>query len=313
MPDCEFLILFESISRPIKRQDVSATFSNGKYEVPDYLIKEIASRIDSIERHSKEEGFEFFDDRIARLDDWHFNDVAGMFILHFSETSYHYFAAMNLRLNEPVINIITKSYYHREGKQPTLSELLKERPKDLRNSKLPNPLSANMSVILTSSPSKSENGSNLKSKLILSKLSKSYTLEAQGNLSCLIGGTISIKEGDIDPAGYPDPFKTVIREAKEELSLDLEDFNSNIIFYGLGRNLSNLKPELYGEVQLSGITEKEFNQAWNNAKDKAESEELIFEDITSSHIEAMIKENYWNPVGRIATIASLKHRYYKNE
>jgi hypothetical protein len=39
----------------------------------------------------------------------------------------------------------------KEGKRPILSDLLKERFKDLRNSKLPNPLSANMSVILISS------------------------------------------------------------------------------------------------------------------------------------------------------------------
>lgn len=308
LADRDFLILFESISRPIKRQNVSATFSHRKYEVPDYLIKEITSRIESIKRHSKEEGFEFFDDRIARLDDWHFNDDTGMLILHFSETSYYYFAAMNLRLNEPVTTIDNKSYHQGKGKQLTLGHLLEERSKDLRNSRLPNPLSANVSVVLTSSPCESEIGSNRNPNLILSKRSKSYTLEAQGTLSCLIGGTISIREGDIDSAGNPDPFKTVTREAKEELSLDLEDFNSNIIFFGLGRNLSNLKPELYGEVLISGITEKEFNQAWKNAKDKAESEELIFEDINRSHIRTMIKENYWSPVGRTATIASLRYR-----
>lgn len=308
--DHDFLILFESISRPITRQNVSTTFCYSKYEVPGHLIKEITSRIKSIKRHSKKEGFEFFDDRIARLDDWHFsNGDVEMLTLHFSETSYYYFAAMNLRLDEPVATIDNnKGYYHGKGKQPTLRDLLKERSKYLRNSKLPNPLSANMSVVLTSSLSKSESESSLKSKLILSKRSRSYTLEAQGNLSCLIGGTISIKEGDIDSAGNPDPFKTVIREAKEELSLNLDDFNSNIIFYGLGRNLSNLKPELYGEVLLYDITEKEFNQAWNNAKDKEESQELIFEDIAASHIRTMIKESYWSPVGRTATIASLRHR-----
>ena len=53
----------------------------------------------------------------------------------------------------------------------------------------------------------------------------------------------------MDVTGNPDCFKTVVREAKEELSLDLyNEFNdNNIVFFGLGRNMLNLKPELYGE------------------------------------------------------------------
>jgi len=161
-----------------------------------------------------------------------------------------------------------------------------------------------MSVVLISPSSKSGYKSSLKSKIILSKRSKSHTLEAQGTLSCLIGRTISIGEGDIDAAGDPDSFKTVIREAREELSLDLfDEFNNNIVFFGLGRNMSNLKPELYGEVLISGITEKEVVQAWKNAKDKEESQNLIFEDIHGSRIRTMIKQynNWWSPVARSTT------------
>ena len=148
--------------------------------------------------------------------------------------------------------------------QNTLRSLLDEIPNDLRSSRLPDPLSVNMSVILNSPSSKS----NPTQKIILSKRDQSHTLEAPGTLSCLIGGTVSIGEGDIDGSGNPDIFKTVIREAKEELSLDLYDElkNNRIVFYGLGRNISNLKPELYGEVLISGITEKEFYQAWKMLK-----------------------------------------------
>ena len=46
--------------------------------------------------------------------------------------------------------------------------------------------------------------------------------------------------------------------------------------------MSNLKPELYGEILISGITEKEIVQSWKNAKDKEESMNLIFEDINES-------------------------------
>ena len=63
----------------------------------------------------------------------------------------------------------------------------------------------------------------------MSKRSKSRTLEARGDLSCLVAGTISIGQGDIDPLGNPDPFRTVIREAKEGLSLGLDGSNSNTV------------------------------------------------------------------------------------
>lgn len=314
MIDSDFLILFESILTPVKKQDISVTFSGRKYELPSYLVNEITTRIKSIKKHSKIKGFDFFDDRVARLDDWSFNknDDDGILRLHFSETSYYYFAAMNLGLDEQVTTFDNnKNYYHDKINPVTLRHLLGERSNDLKNSKLPNPLSINMSVLLVSPSSKSGNKSDLKPKIILSKRSKSHTLEAQGTLSCLIGGTISIGEGDMDAMGNPDPFKTVVREAKEELSLDLYDeFNdNNIVFFGLGRNMSNLKPELYGEILISGTTEKEIIQSWKNAKDKEESMNLIFEDINGSRLRSMIKQNnHWSPVGRRATIASLKNR-----
>lgn len=314
MIDSDFLILFESILTPVKKQDISVTFSSRKYELPSYLVNEITTRIKSIKKHSKIKGFDFFDDRVARLDDWSFkkNDDNGILRLHFSETSYYYFAAMNLGLDEPVTTFDNnKNYYHDKINPVTLRHLLGERSNDLKNSKLPNPLSINMSVLLVSPSSKSGNKSDLKPKIILSKRSKSHTLEAQGTLSCLIGGTISIGEDDMDAMGNPDPFKTVVREAKEELSLDLYDEvnDDNIVFFGLGRNMSNLKPELYGEVLISGITEKEIVQSWKNAKDKEESTNLIFEDINGSRLRTMIKQKSgWSPVGRRATIASLKNR-----
>ena len=71
--DSDFLILFESILTPVKKQNISVTFSSRKYELPSYLVKEITKRIESIKKHSKIEGIDFFDDRVARLDDWSFN------------------------------------------------------------------------------------------------------------------------------------------------------------------------------------------------------------------------------------------------
>ena len=73
LTDSDFLILFESISIPITSRNVAVTFSNKKFEVPDYLKDEITKRIESIKKHSEVEGFEFFDDKVARLDDWSLN------------------------------------------------------------------------------------------------------------------------------------------------------------------------------------------------------------------------------------------------
>ena len=193
-----FLILFECVSNPITSGNVSVSFTDKKYEVPDYLEDEIAKRIDSIKKHSTQEGFEFFDDKVARLDDWCLNKEydAQTLRLDFSETSYYYFAAMNLGLDEPVTDVSSKN-------QNSLRSLLDEIPNDLKSSRLPNPLSVNMSVILNSPSSKS----NPTQKIVLSKRHQSHTLEAPGTLSCLIGGTVSIGEGDIDGSGNPDIFQ----------------------------------------------------------------------------------------------------------
>jgi hypothetical protein len=52
-----------------------------------------------------------------------------------------------------------------------------------------------------------------------------------------------------------------------------------------------------------------YYQAWENAKDKEESKNLIFEDVNGSPIQTMIHQNDgWSPVGRTATIASLRKR-----
>lgn len=172
LTDSDFLILFECVSIPITCRNVSVTFSDKKFEVPDYLEDEITKRIESIKKHSKIEGFDFFDDRVARLDDWSFNknNDNGILRLHFSETSYYYFAAMNLGLDEPVTTLDNnKRYFHDKRNQFTLRHLLGERSNDLKNSILPNPLSVNMSVLLVSPSSKSGSKSNLKPKIILSK------------------------------------------------------------------------------------------------------------------------------------------------
>ena len=93
--------------------------------MPDYLKDEITKRIESIKKHSVVEGFEFFDDKVARLDDWSLNKKydARTLRLDFSETSYYHFAAMNLGLDEPATTV-----YNNKSSQNTLRSLLARRP-----------------------------------------------------------------------------------------------------------------------------------------------------------------------------------------
>jgi hypothetical protein len=54
LTDSDFLTLFESISIPITSRNVSVTFSDKKFEVPDYLEDEITKRIKSIKAFKSE-------------------------------------------------------------------------------------------------------------------------------------------------------------------------------------------------------------------------------------------------------------------
>jgi hypothetical protein len=72
-----------------------------------------------------------------------------------------------------------------------------------------------------------------------------------------IGGSLSIKEGDINFSGLPDPSRTIVRETKEELGVSIS--TTDIKFFGLGRDLITLKPELIGQVSLN-LKEKDLLQ-----------------------------------------------------
>ena len=63
-------------------------------------------------------------------------------------------------------------------------------------------------------------------------------------------------------------------------------------------NLAILNLKYTAKFLISGIAEKEVIQAWKNAKDREESNDLSFEGL-ESRIRAMIKQNnLWSPGGR---------------
>jgi len=89
-----------------------------------------------------------------------------------------------------------------------------------------------------------------------------------------VGGSLSIKAEKINVSGLPDPFSTVTREANEELGINIDILD--IKFFGIGRELTTLKPELIGEIHLD-LKEKEFLQIQKDqAKDEWENRRTIY-------------------------------------
>jgi hypothetical protein len=275
-----FFIFCNLIGSPITRDKFFSKLMNN-YLVPNSLNKEIELRIKELKEKSITNNIVFYDDSVARLNNWQYD---GKFLhLEFSKTTYFEFAALNGGINKHVTEL---------NKNISLKEYLAEDPHDLRASRLPNPLGVNISVILDS-----------ESKLAFSK--RAYAnFESPNVLSSVIGGTMSIGKGDLDSSGNPDPFKTVIREAHEEMGVELNE--QDIAFFGIGRNLLNLKPELYGEVRLN-ITEKDLRELWLNSSDSSEINELLFVDLNVKSVIEIIENHKWSPSGRTATLASMIH------
>jgi 8-oxo-dGTP pyrophosphatase MutT (NUDIX family) len=120
-------------------------------------------------------------------------------------------------------------------------------------------------------------------------------------ISASVGGSLSIKEGDIDLSGLPDPFRTVAREVNEELGVSIS--KTDIKFFGLGRDLTTLKPELIGQIFLN-LKEKELVEIQKNrAKDEWEIEGQIIAD--SKEIPKFLSMNNWSPPGWVSTYLSV--------
>lgn len=116
-----------------------------------------------------------------------------------------------------------------------------------------------------------------------------------------IGGSLSIKAGDINVLGLPDPFSTVAREANEELGINIS--TSDIKFFGFGRDLATLKPELIGEIHLN-LKEEEFIQIRKNrAKDEWEIERQFIAN--REEILNFLSTKNWSPPAWAATYLSV--------
>jgi hypothetical protein len=229
-------------------------YNNSQYSPPQSLIDETRARIESLTEHSKKEGFTFFDDVLGRVDD--VNVHSNKLLLKFSKTSYFHFAALNKGLDLPLSDMSDNT---------TLRSFLNEDPYDLRSSMLPNPLGVVTSLVL-----EPEN------KIVLT-IHSNRSFEGSGMMTAPIGGSLSIKEEDLNFSGLPDPFRTIVREANE--------------------------PELIGQVSLS-LKEKDLLEIQKNrAKDKWEIERQYI-----AHPEEILKYlsvKNWSPSAWASTFLSV--------
>lgn len=267
-PDREFHII---------QQNLAIEYNNCDYSPPHSLIDETRIRIENLVERSKKEDFTFFDDILGRVDD--VSMQANNLLLRFSKTRYFHFAALNKGLDLPLLGV----------SDVTLRDFLNEDPYDLRSSMLPNPLGIVTSLIL-----EPEN------KVVLT-IHSNRNFEGSGMMAAPIGGSLSIKAGDVNFAGLPDPFSTVAREANEELGININ--TSDIKFFGFGRELATLKPELIGEIYLD-LKEKEFLQIQKNqAKDEWEIEREFIAD--REEILNFLSIKNWSPPAWATTYLSV--------
>jgi hypothetical protein len=267
-PDREFHII---------QQNLAVEYNNCDYSPPQSLIDETRIRIENLVERSKKEDFTFFDDILGRVDE--VSMQANNLLLRFSKTRYFYFAALNKGLDLPLLGV----------SDVTLRDFLNEDPYDLRSSMLPNPLGIVTSLIL-----EPEN------KVVLT-IHSNRNFEGSGMMAAPIGGSLSIKAGDVNFAGLPDPFSTVAREANEELGININ--TSDIKFFGFGRELATLKPELIGEIYLD-LKEKEFLQIQKNqAKDEWEIEREFIAD--REEILNFLSIKNWSPPAWATTYLSV--------
>jgi hypothetical protein len=267
-PDREFHLL---------PQDLLVEYDNSAYSPPQSLIDETQARIEHLIQCSKKEDFTFFDDVLGRVDDVSIH--SNKLLLKFSKTSYFHFAALNKGLDLPLSDMSSTT---------TLRSFLNEDQYDLHSSMLPNPLGVVTSLVLEP-----------EYKIVLT-VHSNRNFEGSGMMTVPIGGSLSIKEGDLNSSGLPDPFRTIVREANEELGVSISA--TDIKFFGLGRDLITLKPEIIGEIHLN-LKEKELLEIQKNrAKDEWEIERQIIAD--SEKILKFLNIKNWSPSAWVSTYLS---------
>jgi hypothetical protein len=285
-----FIVIVGGYGTEFHADKIRSEFTNTLYRPPRFLIEKVQERVQNLKKISKAKGFKFFNDYLARLDSFKVTPD-NLLVLKFSKTDYFTFSALHNVLDVPIVI----------RKQPSsLRSILNENPFEFEHSMLPNPLAVVISLILE--PER---------KIVFIKRSQ-QNFEGSGLLSTPIAGSISLNSGDVNTSHFsPDPIRTTIKETQEEVGLKIKE--SQITFFGLGRNLNTLKPEMIGEIRLK-ITEKEFKEIILNKthKDEWETERRFFLELLPENVMPYLRDpSNWNPAGWACSLLSLI-RYIPN-
>jgi hypothetical protein len=139
----------------------------------------------------------------------------------------------------------------------------------------------------------------------------------QGSLASAINASMSRgtkgRTMDEDERGRPDPFITVLREAKEELGINL--FVEDIKFFGLIIELEYYQTLLFGEVYTALSSTEILRKARLAAKDKFEYARLEFYPFTLQGVATRLLDpsSPWVPVSALAVIFSTMHAFGEDE
>jgi hypothetical protein len=139
----------------------------------------------------------------------------------------------------------------------------------------------------------------------------------QGSIASAINASMSrgMKDNamDEDEAGRANPFITVLREAKEELGVNL--LAEDIKFFGLIIELEYYQTLLFGEVYTALSSTEILRKARIAAKDKFEYSKLEFYPFTLQNVATKLLDPsaIWVPVSALAVIFSVIHAFGEDE
>jgi 8-oxo-dGTP pyrophosphatase MutT (NUDIX family) len=183
-------------------------------------------------------------------------------------------------------------------------------PCDLEGSKLANPLAVLLSVHLVK-----------ENKIMLARRGEGLH-EYPGTYHVAVAGSMCHgrpKRGKPDKSDkwdyrlrkrqiIPSPVKAAYREAEEETGLEKTHI-SGLYFWGLGRDLTNGKPELLGTIETT-LTERQILNVAQTRHDIFDTKELVFEEFTPKALcEHLRNPQKWVPGGYVNVLLTLIGTY----
>ena len=199
-----------------------------KYQLPDDVAIEAESRLETIKSNLKNKMF--VNNPQVRLCDFHYggaNESGGLtdlpLRLELGWTEYFHTRLTNQERG------------HRLPDGQSIELKYGRELDDLSDSQLSNPIATNMSVVTSDG------------KIFLSTRGKKVAWNP-GELQPAVSG--DGQPEDLDENGTYDPFRTAMREAREECIGDFPVTRQHVTFFGLARTRGTQFPFLFGEIRL---------------------------------------------------------------